>query len=61
MQDRDDRVASGINNKDHAIHALPIGCRDGVRQSSEPSATDHQRSTSAAHVRAAVSMGEDCL
>src|SRR4051812_32289947 len=61
MQHCNDRVAFRINNKDHAIHALPIGSWNSVSQSKRLSATDHERSTSVAHERAAVSIGVDCL
>jgi hypothetical protein len=42
MQDGDNRVAFGFDNKDHAIHALSIGRGNPVSQSSEPSPTDHE-------------------
>jgi hypothetical protein len=42
MQDRDDCVAFGIDNEDHAIHPLAIGRWNAVGQSSELSATDHE-------------------
>jgi hypothetical protein len=60
MQYRDDRVAFRIDNKDNAIHALPIGCWDAVGQSSELSATDHEGSAPPAHERTAVGIGVNC-
>jgi hypothetical protein len=61
MQNGDDGAAFGINNKDHAIHPLPVGRWNGAGQSSELPATDHERPTSASHKRTAVSTGKNCL
>jgi hypothetical protein len=49
MQYRDDRVALRINNKDHTIHSFSIGCGYVAVQTSELSATDHERPTPAAY------------
>jgi hypothetical protein len=61
MQHRDDCVAFRINNENHAIHSFPISRWNAVRQSSELSATDHERSTPPADKWTAVGIAVNCL
>jgi hypothetical protein len=61
MQHRDDCVAFRINNENHAIHAFAISRWNAVRQSSQLSATDHERSTPPADKWTAVGIAVNCL